>query len=384
MRKNVIILFGVTCLLLSGCSKNKELYNSAQSLAANEQYEEAIDILQGIPKYKDSSTLIEEYKNANIELEAQDLYDQKNYDESLKLLEENGIKNELFEKICSERADYYAQSETYDVAISYLKRLPESEEIKNKIAEYTTEKIYSSGVDAMSKGNLEEAINTFQNLPSNFKDTQKFLDLCKENIIYIGKWEAADRSQFYRDGRYLTEGVGDSVNLQISINKSGEVSYKANGISATENNGLLKWNFDGYTYEMSLTYSDVDRYKPADPGFIIATKLQQPSTYAKYKYSTEETSTQNSALSRANSYLSALNFSKTGLIEQLKYEGFSEADANYAADNITVDWDEQAYKTAKHYLELFTFDAWDLEEQLMHDGFTEVQAKNAVEKCGLR
>lgn len=104
----------------------------------------------------------------------------------------------------------------------------------------------------MSSGDLENAISIFQELPSEFKDTQKFLELCKENIIYIGEWQAADRSKYYRDGRYLTEGVGDTINLQVSINKFGEISYKANGIFAKEDNGILRWNYDGYTYEMSL------------------------------------------------------------------------------------------------------------------------------------
>lgn len=386
--KRQIIAIGLMCLMLGGCSNSKEKYDTAQSLAANGNYQEAIDTLQEIPKYKDSSSLIDQYnKQINDEkilVEAQELYDKKYYDESLKLLEENELKGELFEKICAERVEYYAQSEAYDNAISYLKRLPESEEIKNQISEYSTAKIYDSAVKAMSSGNLENAISIFQGLPSEFKDTKKFIELCKENIVYIGEWQAADRSKYYRDGRYLTEGVGDTINLQVSINRFGEISYKANGIFAKENNGILKWNYDGYTYEMSLTNADVGKYKTDDPGFLITTELQKPTTYAKYAYSEEKTSSQNAALEMAKDYLAALNFSKSALIEQLEYEGYSEEDANYAADNVSVDWDEQAYETAQNYLKLFTFDAWDLEEQLMHDGYTEVQARNAVEKCGLR
>ena len=39
-------------------------------------------------------------------------------------------------------------------------------------------------------------------------------------------------------------------------------------------------------------------------------------------------------------------FSRSGLIDQLKYEGFSTEDATVAVDSITVDWNEQAARKA--------------------------------------
>lgn len=135
---------------------------------------------------------------------------------------------------------------------------------------------------------------------------------------------------------------------------------------------------------MNLSASDVTQYKPSNPGFQIITKLVKPIKYAKYLYTEEVTDNQTRALKTANEYLSVLNFSKSGLANQLIHDGFTNEEANYAVDNLTIDWDEQAYETAQTYLQLISFDAWDLEEQLMHDGFTEVQARNAVKKCGLR
>ena len=231
---------------------------------------------------------------------------------------------------------------------------------------------------------MEAAIGIFQSLPDDFKDTEQFLKLCKDNIIYIGLWEAADRSQFYKDGMYITEGVGVSVDLKISINGSGKLYGTANGAPASFNENKIKWIVDDYTYEMNLSASDVTQYKPSNPGFQIITKLVKPIKYAKYLYTEEVTDNQTRALKTANEYLSVLNFSKSGLANQLIHDGFTNEEANYAVDNLTIDWDEQAYETAQTYLQLISFDAWDLEEQLMHDGFTEVQARNAVKKCGLR
>ncbi len=56
------------------------------------------------------------------------------------------------------------------------------------------------------------------------------------------------------------------------------------------------------------------------------------------------TSGQRNALSSAKSYLSVMAFSYEGLIEQLEYEGYSNSEAKYAADNCGADWYEQAVR----------------------------------------
>jgi Host cell surface-exposed lipoprotein len=80
-------------------------------------------------------------------------------------------------------------------------------------------------------------------------------------------------------------------------------------------------------------------------------------------------------------YLQTMPFSKSGLIEQLKYEGYSSKDAAKAADAVEVDWNEQAVKTAKAYLKQMPFSRSDLVSQLEHDGFTSSQAEYGVKKA---
>ena len=48
-------------------------------------------------------------------------------------------------------------------------------------------------------------------------------------------------------------------------------------------------------------------------------------------------------------------FWRRGLIEQLEYDDFSEDDATFAVDSITVDWNEQAAKKAQTYLDIQGF-----------------------------
>ena len=76
-------------------------------------------------------------------------------------------------------------------------------------------------------------------------------------------------------------------------------------------------------------------------------------------------------------------FSRSGLIEQLKFEGFSETDATYGVDALNADWNEQAAKKAADYLDMTAFSHSGLVEQLVFDGFTQEQAEYGVSTTGL-
>ena len=88
------------------------------------------------------------------------------------------------------------------------------------------------------------------------------------------------------------------------------------------------------------------------------------------------------ALRSANNYLNVSAFSRSGLIDQLTYEGYSTSAATYAADHCGADWNDQALKSAKDYLNVSAFSKSGLKEQLTYEGFTSSQADYGVSKCG--
>ncbi len=88
------------------------------------------------------------------------------------------------------------------------------------------------------------------------------------------------------------------------------------------------------------------------------------------------------ALASAESYLRFSAFSYKGLIEQLEFEGYSNDEATYAADNCGADWNEQAAKSAESYLEFSSFSRSGLIDQLEFEGFTHEQAVYGVEAVG--
>lgn len=87
---------------------------------------------------------------------------------------------------------------------------------------------------------------------------------------------------------------------------------------------------------------------------------------------------QQNAVRKAQEYLAISAFSRTGLIEQLVYEGFTTADATFGVDSITVDWNLQAAQKAQEYLALSAFSQQGLAEQLLYEGFTSSQAAYGV------
>lgn len=114
-------------------------------------------------------------------------------------------------------------------------------------------------------------------------------------------------------------------------------------------------------------------------------------TTSKAQTNTAATTTTNSitatagqinAVKQAQSYLSISAFSHDGLVEQLEYEKFTNAQAVYGADNCGANWNEQAAKSAQSYLDISSFSRSGLIEQLEYEGFTSAQAEYGVDNCG--
>lgn len=101
------------------------------------------------------------------------------------------------------------------------------------------------------------------------------------------------------------------------------------------------------------------------------------------------TAGQRNALRSAENYLSVAPFSRKGLIRQLSSDagdGYSKKDATFAADNVEVDWKEQAAKAAQNYLDISGFSRDGLIRQLTSDagdGYTRKQAVYGVDQAGL-
>ena len=71
------------------------------------------------------------------------------------------------------------------------------------------------------------------------------------------------------------------------------------------------------------------------------------------------------------------------LIEQLRYDRFSLADATYAVDRIGADRDEEAAQSAQSYLDTMPVSRQGHIDQLIYEKFTPAQAAYGVSTTGL-
>lgn len=114
---------------------------------------------------------------------------------------------------------------------------------------------------------------------------------------------------------------------------------------------------------------------------IYFEKRTDTKTEEKGSINKETTRGEENALKKAGQYLDYTAFSYTGLIEQLKYDGFTESEATFAAENCGADWNEQAARKAEEYLNYSAFSKSGLIEQLEYEGFTHEQAVYGVNQA---
>lgn len=166
-------------------------------------------------------------------------------------------------------------------------------------------------------------------------------------------------------GLYKSDGTLVRSFTGIAANSYG-TWYIRNGLADFSYTGNLTIN--DTTYRVEKGKVDVD-----DP-------VKEATTAAA---SGNATDSQKKAMESAADHLVDMAFSRPHLIAQLQSEGFSEADATYAADHSNIDWNQQAYYKAQEYLALTTFSHQDLVDQLVLDQFTNEQAEYGVTKSGL-
>ncbi|QDM57309.1 superinfection exclusion [Gordonia phage Tangerine] len=97
------------------------------------------------------------------------------------------------------------------------------------------------------------------------------------------------------------------------------------------------------------------------------------------------TVSQTQALQSAEQYLEYVGgFSRAELVDQLMFEDYSRADAEWAVGQLDVDWNEQAKIAAEDYLEYVGgFSYQEMVDQLLYEQFTQEQAEHGATEVGL-
>ena len=232
-----------------------------------------------------------------------------------------------------------------------------------ELAEYTTTGAEQAAILAVAEtlGNLEnlEAISDASSEPlsklgTNSAGTEVYLGSCKGTSKSIDKEVPA----------LITATVDTDGNLLVvlCIITDSEGADEAVPISRSLLESALPDAFDSSTPSSSTSSSD-----------------SQTSSRSSYT----PTRGEQNALSTAHDHLDTMAFSRSGLIDQLKYEGYTSSEAEYAVDNCGADWDHQAVLMAEEYLDTMPFSRSGLIEQLEYEGFSYSQASAAATAAGL-
>ncbi|WP_294753285.1 Ltp family lipoprotein [uncultured Ruminococcus sp.] len=111
-----------------------------------------------------------------------------------------------------------------------------------------------------------------------------------------------------------------------------------------------------------------------DPAYNSSSSSENTNRLSDFEVDSSLTQGQKNALRSAKNYISIMDFSRDGLIDQLQYEGYSYDDATYAADNCSANWSAEALESAKNYIKHDSFSYNGLIEQLEYEQYTYDQA----------
>jgi|GEM_PF-1277462 len=144
--------------------------------------------------------------------------------------------------------------------------------------------------------------------------------------------------------------------------------------AAVESAGFVMTLPDGTGDDWVVLTQTLSAGRQADPGTEVLVTAEAP----KPVY----TLAQQNAINKAQDYLAYSGFSRTGLIDQLEYEGYSAEDATFGADNAGADWNAECAEKAKAYLDYSSFSRQGLYDQLAYEGFTDAEIQFGLAAVG--
>jgi hypothetical protein len=164
------------------------------------------------------------------------------------------------------------------------------------------------------------------------------------------------------------------TSLIIPVIPTANAAVKA-GASCKKEKQIIISN--SYLYQCKKIYKKLVWKKGSkviieSPGLVIDGQIPVSTSTS--------TVSQSNAVLRAQSYLRTSSFSRSGLIRQLEFEGFSNTDAVYGVDKQNADWNAQAVLRAQSYLRTSSFSRSGLIRQLEFEGFSNTDAVYGVDK----
>ncbi len=214
-----------------------------------------------------------------------------------------------------------------------------------------------------------------EKLAENITNGQKnALGSAESYLMFMGFSKNGLIEQLEFDGYTEEEAIFAVENVDVDWNEQAVLSAEnyLSFMSFSRSELIEQLKFDGFTTEQATFALD----------YIENAQAENTPNESLDAGSSEVTMGQKNALGSAEDYLVFMSFSREGLIDQLKFDGYSDDEAVYAVDNVGADWNEQAVMSAESYTMFMSFSKQGLIDQLKFDGFTTEQATYAVTELG--
>ena len=184
--------------------------------------------------------------------------------------------------------------------------------------------------------------------------------------------QAAQQSQQSEPQGGESEGSGADVSLLQNVMQNA-IGISPDGYTAESYAVLTDAINAGQAVlaDSAATQEQVDEARDAITDAVSALVEKDPMTMGEQM-----------AVEKALDYLDFTHFSKSGLADQLEFEGFTAEEAAFAVDYISVDWNEQAAGKAQDYIDMTSFSKQGLIDQLLFEGFTQEQAEYGAKAVG--
>ena len=179
-----------------------------------------------------------------------------------------------------------------------------------------------------------------------------------------GWWWLNDDGSYPVNTWMWLDGNNDGVAEYYYFNENGYMLANTTAPDGKTADADGKWIVDGVIQTMAVNMTPTVQQQAQIPAPVTVTLGME------------------NALKQAKNYLDILSFSRSGLIGQLEFEGYTTEEATYAVDNCGADWNQQAAKKAQSYLEIMSFSRQGLISQLEFEGFTHEQAIYGVTAVG--
>lgn len=154
------------------------------------------------------------------------------------------------------------------------------------------------------------------------------------------------------------------------------------GSNGSSDNNISTSNYQKDT-TVEITVADFSTMSKDEVQAWFDTNKINGKITVTYSLGKEPTTEEKNALKKAESYSNTMYMSKQGIYKQLtsSVEGFTKEAAQYAIDNIDVDWNANALAKAKSYQQTMSMSKQGIYNQLISsvEEFTKEQAQYAID-----